>query len=191
MKRIASILLILYLVLSCKSTSLLSENVSVIEEKNIQKEPLFSITLKALNLSEDMSSLSTKNDEILLIIYDFTEKNELGKPILAEQLTFDQNNRLSKITARSNNSKSDEYLVFLIEQDSEISIERIDPTIRIHYKKIIELYDSKDYLELEKYIGDEDLLGVAITDNLIGKKTFDFQGFHKLDRYHYNVSIQK
>ena len=53
------------------------------------------IQISALNLSEDMSSLSTKNDEIFVFIYDYSDTNELKAPLVSKKVVFDKKTLLS------------------------------------------------------------------------------------------------
>ncbi len=151
------------------------------------------ISINAIDLSEDMSLLSTKNDEVLILIYTFTNSGVLDSPVLSKELVFDKRIRLKEVEFSPNkNLLKDGGLFFLIEKDSEATIEQLDPIIRIHYQKIIRAFESKDYLEIERYLGDDDLLGVQVIPELGNTPIqLKFSGTHKLDSYDYQITLEQ
>lgn len=160
----------------------------------ISKQDSVFITLHAINLSEDLSRLSSGNDEILLLIYQCLDTTILDYPVFSEQLLFTDTDRVKKINFKSQDiSTENSLLIILIERDSETPLEQLDPIIRIQLSRLLSAFGSNDYLELEKYLGDEDLLGMKFLHNfkLHPQANFSFEGIQKLDKFEYQVSIDE
>lgn len=159
-----------------------------IKEFQLSATDSLSLSIEAIHLSEDMSRLSTKNDELLILIYESKDSLGLDKFLFSKQFKLDEKTRSRKIWFSTKNSLTkNKLLFFLIEQDSDTPIEQIDLILRVHYKEIIDAFESKDYLEIGKFIGDEDVLGVKTISSLPSQ--FEFSGIHKLDKYEYLVRI--
>ncbi len=151
-----------------------------------------SIEIKALDLTEDMSRLSSGNDEVLLLIYDLKTENPLGESLCSDQKVLRSSDNVFYTGLPTEGIAKDASVLFLIlEQDSETPMEQVDAIFRIHHAKIIQAYDNNDYLEMEKYLGDEDLIGYKIIKDIHRPETlsFDFRGVYKLDSYHYRIRI--
>ncbi len=194
-KKLFIVVYLLIFFFSCKSSPFLTSNKIVIDKEISSNNDSYNILFEAKDLSENMSRLSSKNDELLFIIYKYEQQGDLKEPLFFEKFVLDENDSLKKMNWKYNkNLNSDKCIVFCIEQDSETPIEQLDPIIRIHYKKIIKAYNTKNYSELERYIGDEDLIGVKIIDtptlNNNNSIKFNFEGIYKLDRYNYQIQIQ-
>lgn len=151
------------------------------------------ISIEAKKLSEDMHILSSKNDEILLLIYEQSDSTELIRLILQKDFLFDRENRFDQFKIALDISQIEGRLIFfLIEQDSETPIEQIDPIIRVQYVQIIDAFEAGDYVLMEKYIGDEDLLGINyLSDFKRENIELEFAGFYKLDKFQYLINLTK
>ena len=144
--------------------------------------------LRAIDLSEDFGPLSSKNDEILILIYEATSAPYLNPPILAQKIVFGSTH--SSMSGFFEHGK-DSLIVYLIELDFDNSIEQIDPVIRIHHELLPQLFRNQDYNELERYFSGKDLLGLK--EILLKKETEGnqvvFKGRHKMDAYHYELTL--
>ena len=153
------------------------------------------VNIEAKDLSEDMNQMSTGNDEIIILIYDFSDSINLNSPLVSKQLLLDKSN--SNKTFRHNLDSAaysvSKLLVFLIESDTDRSLETLEPVIRIHYKAIEKAYKNHDFNSIEKYLGDEDVLGVKTINNPDWNKGLQvhFKGIHKLDFYDYRILVKK
>ena len=138
--------------------------------------------------------LSTKNDELLILIYEANDLNKLSEALLTKRLQLDGTHRSKTVQVSIDYEIVNSRILFiLIEQDSETPIEQIEPIVRIQYPKIMEAFQANDYTELEKYLGDEDLLGIKIISkwDVNNQAKFKMSGIHKLDRYEYLVNIKQ
>lgn len=145
------------------------------------------IKVSSSNLSEDLSVTSSKNDELMLLIYEYSEDVEmLGKPLLDANFRFNENQM--EYSKEWKIKDQNEFIFFLIEQDSDNSIYQIDPVIRVYFKEIIECHRKRDYQGIEKYLGDEDLLGFA---SFLVPSNHQLNGVFKLDKFEYTITFQE
>ncbi|BDD05166.1 hypothetical protein [Aureibacter tunicatorum] len=140
-------------------------------------------TISASNLSEDASLLSSNNDEVLFLVYKDVD-GDLGKPVIVEYFVFDSLN--TKASFDINLDQTSSYKYFLLEMDSDRDYIQIDPILRVHHQAIKECHEKHDYLAVEKYLSDEDILGLGefkIPDEI------DIKGIYKIDKYSYQINI--
>lgn len=143
------------------------------------------IQVGSSNLSEDFSAVSTKNDELLFIIFEYKDSiSDLGKPVFCRQFTF--NPDTTSVSFLWHNYQENKfYFYFLIELDSDISHLQLYPILSAHHRKIIKSHEDNDYNELEKYLGDEDVIAYG---NIRIPSESLFSKIYKLDRYNYKMS---
>jgi hypothetical protein len=147
------------------------------------------VTITALNLSEDMSRLSSNNDELLFMIYEVKDSLMLDPFLLYERFIFNDSIRSKQFSFRKQ-KEGYTLLVILIEQDEDIPMERLDPVVRTHHADILEVFRRRDYIQIEKYLGDEDILGMEyVTLSEVNQSTLTFKGVYRLDRYHYEIFL--
>lgn len=167
-------------------------NIRSAESVKRSNKDTIQIAIKALDLTEDMSSLSSGNDEVLLLIYELKTENPLGESLCSDQKVLSSSDNILYSGFNKDGMAQGASVLFLIlEQDSETPVEQIDAIFRIHHAKILQAFDNSDYLELEKYLGDEDLIGYKVINEMDHPETlgFDFTGVYKLDSYHYRIRL--
>ena len=141
------------------------------------------VTIQATNLTEDMSSLSTNEDEIIVLLYRFD--SVLKKPYTIKEHIF--NNRGASFSFTIPQMAIQNTLFVLLERDTEENLNVIESRFREHYIKIQHAHQKPDYNQLEKLLGDDDVIGIKhITSRPSG---FNFSGVYKLDKFEYNVFI--
>lgn len=157
-----------------------------------QDTSAISIRISPVNLSEDMSLFSTKNDELLLLIY---QKRPEQLPELIFSKAFMADTSFTETKADMHlppHTEEDSLFLLLLEKDSQHTIEQIDPVIRLSYDKIYSLYEARDTPALVSYLGKDDLLGMAhidLRDFLSKTLLLEFKGIQKMDRYAYLVYL--
>jgi len=164
------------------------------ELKYIQaiSEKIIQIEINGQNLSEDMGILSSMNDEIIFQIYQLEDSSVLKNPIVSETLLFDEKNRIHKVElVASKLNQEKQYLLLLIEYDTDKPAEQRNPIWRIYHQEINNLYQLGDRLAIGKYIGNDDLLGLKQLkgSTMLNGTTIEFKGFHNMDKYLYEISI--
>ncbi|MEQ9167033.1 MAG: hypothetical protein RLO12_12315 [Fulvivirga sp.] len=162
-------------------------------EEKFQFGDSISIKISAINLSEDLSVISTKNDELLILIYELKDTAALSEPVLQKQFNVDKSNPSRLIYWNNfNQSAVKKYLLVLVERDSDVSTEQIEPVLRVHHKEINDAFRQKNYSEIEKYLGDEDILGFYefSAKELSNNSFIKFKGTYKMDRYEYIIQFE-
>ncbi len=156
-----------------------------------QMSDSLTVRVEAKELSEDLHVLSSKNDEILLLIYEQIDSVAPMQLVLKSQLKFDQTNRVQEFKAPLEKWPIvGELLLFLIEQDSETPLAQLDPIISIQRHEIINAYRNGDYVMMEEYLGDEDVLGIKHISNWDqGNVNIEFKGYYKLDKFEYSIDL--
>ena len=79
--------------------------------------------------------------------------------------------------------------IYLVERDSKKSIERIIAPISVYQKEILKLYQAKKTVDLEKYLGDDDLL-LACKLSLLDHNSCSNSYINNLDSYSYKVEFE-
>lgn len=147
-----------------------------------------SIQILANNLSEDFSVVSSKSDELMLIIYEFeSDSGVLKDPVFVKNYFFNENKK-RKIDEWKVIQADSDYIFFLVEMDSDRTIYQLDPVFRIYFSEITKAFDNRNYLAIEKFLGDEDLLGYS---EFSIPSTHQLQGVYKLDKFDYTVTFQE
>lgn len=180
----------LLIFLSCKSQQKLTSTSS---PSTIEQSTDYSTCqIKAFNLSEDMSSLATNNDELIILIYAINEEGALTEPLCSKSLVLDT----LKFSAQFQFEKishdfSKDLLIYLIEMDTDKTIVQIEPTVRLHHQSIMEAFAQRDSKKLKELLGDDDLLGIRkiSSDKFQEVNEFTIEGIQKMDRFEYRITI--
>lgn len=196
MKSITLIILLSIFAYACTGTATLSQSDGKPTQGLSQSlSDSLTISINALNLSEDMSKiLSTKNDELLIFIYEKAESGILGPPVLQQTMLLDLEHMKKSFLWKKDSSLIGKDLLFLmIEQDYETPIEQLDPIIRVQYKHIIDAFKKRDYQKIRTYLGTEDFLGYKTLKNFSFETDylFNIKGVYKLDLYEYEIRINE
>ena len=136
-----------------------------------------------------MSTLSTQNDELLLILYRIENENQFTNPLVLKRITLDNENRKKTFNTYSPHKLSyTSYRFVLIEMDSGVAVTEIDRIVQKNYDGITQSFQTKDYAVLKNILGDDDVLGVLNIDKL--PFLFNCSGSHRLDRYEFYIEIE-
>lgn len=143
------------------------------------------LTVSSTDLSEDMSLSSTKNDELLLLIYKVENDSAVLKELVYDTaFVFDKDHKVIQLEwLGQENSK---YLYFLLEMDSDKTSVQLDPVLRVYYKEVLAAFNKRDYTGIEKYLGDEDVL---VANYFTIPYEHVYKGVYKADKYHYSLSF--
>lgn len=152
-------------------------------QTNLQRK--VKIEVSSSDLSEDMSLNSTKNDELLFLIYKVeNDTMPLGNAAYQSSFIFDKNLMLVREDWMVIPSDSARYIFFLLELDSDHTSIQIDPILRIYYKEIMHCFNNRNYPCIQKYIGDEDVL---YSNYFTIPSENTYKGIYKLDTYQYTI----
>lgn len=143
------------------------------------------LTVSSMDLSEDMSLSSTKNDELLLLIYKVENDSAVLNELTYDTaFVFDKNQRVMQLEWQG--QENSKYLYFLLELDSDKTSVQLDPILRVYYKEVLAAFNKRDYTGIEKYLGDEDVL---VANYFTIPYQEEHKGVYKADKYHYTLSF--
>ena len=190
------IILWLSVFLACQSLRQSATTVSTViaEESPALPHDSVQIHIQPQNLSEDLSLFSTKNDELLLLIYAREGENSLPEMIFHRFFLADTSFQSTQFSLSTTNTPdSATWVILLLEMDSDKSLEQIDPTIRIHFDEILSLSQQRDMPGLVRFLGKDDLLGmkeIRFADLSTTSIQFMMEGIQKMDKYAYLVQLK-
>lgn len=81
-------------------------------------------------------------------------------------------------------------IFFIIEIDTDRKLELIEPQIRKNYNALLNAFTIKDYSMIEKYLKDDDILGIKIIENFERETILEISDIHRMDRYHYLIQLK-
>ena len=148
--------------------------------------------IHAVDLSEDMSTMSSKNDELLLIIYKKQKHGMiLEAPVYISEFVLDTSLREKKMNDLQ--LPLSDYLILMIELDEERPVEQIDPVIRVYWENILLHHSKKDRTGLSKYLQDNDLLGYfeLTFDKNFYEKEIELKARQSMDLFHYKWKLYR
>lgn len=82
-------------------------------------------------------------------------------------------------------------VLFLIELDTDNSSEIIENKIKERSKELMDAYLTNDYPVIQRYLGDDDILGIKTIKTYNKKQpvSIGFNGIYRMDRYIYTINI--
>lgn len=88
------------------------------------------------------------------------------------------------------NVSGKDLILFLVEVDTEKKIELIEMQIRKNHNELIKACKEKNYTLIERYLKDDDILGVKILKDVKLETTVEISDIHRMDRYNYQITLK-
>lgn len=150
-----------------------------------------SILITATNLSEDMSTLSSNDDELALFLYSFKDSIVSELPIFSTYFVLNKTG-MSDTLYFSGIKKvlNKDLILFLVEMDTEQKIELIEMQLRKNHNELIKSFKEKNYAKIEKYLLDDDILGIKVLKDFKRETTIEISDIHRMDRYNYQITLK-
>jgi len=177
---------------SC-STSKLSSYTKSISKTYTPAKPSDSLTIivNATNLSEDMSTLSSNDDELALFLYSYKDSIIYESPLFSSYFVLNKTkmtdtlyfNGIKKVLHK-------DLILFMIEMDTEQKVESIEMQIRKNYNNLIKACREKNYTLIEMYLDDNDILGVKVLKDFKQETTLEISDIQRMDRYNYQITLK-
>ncbi len=146
--------------------------------------------IHAIDLSEDKHFFSTKNDEVIFQLFKLENEEVLDKPLVYRNLLFNHDDSVRTVAVPHGQlDLKEQYLLFLVEYDYLESPERRSAVYRLYQEEIRHLFDANNQLELDKYMGSDELLGYQVIN--FGQnevKDITFKGIRNLEKYIYHIT---
>lgn len=144
------------------------------------------IKISSENLSEDYSSLSTKNDELFLFVF---QKSDIQySEVFSHEFIFDSTLKTISYTTVTTNF-SDSLYFFIIEIDSKTPLEDIKEKISSNPNSIILANLNLDIRKIRKLLNDEDVISARKFKLEQTKFSFIETNFNLLDKFEYFIEI--
>ena len=147
-------------------------------------EPLSRISgveIIAKNLTEDGNIFSSGDDEIAVFL--------LEGNFMPFKKSYTLNDECARIvmTVDGKSFVTSNMTLIIVEIDEERPFGDLRKIVSKHHKEMIDDYRKFEYLAIERYLGDDDVLYAGKLDPL--NPSIDIQSSHRGDRYHYIISL--
>lgn len=182
-------LIVLTLLLSCRS------NKSIFDSGLAQYHQPDSISIEIIanNLTEDMSSVSSKNDEVTVLVFEVNDSIKHTDLIYSASFTLTSSSNKKKVAWSNQLDLTGKNIsILVIERDTDQNAEEIISSISSKYFEITSFYKTNGNFKIEPLLGDNDIIGIKTLSNFENKNVFNFQfrGYFKLDKYEYLLSLK-
>jgi hypothetical protein len=187
-----TIFLLLLFAFSCKSSSTIPSTINTLKNhSSLTHTSIPELTIKTNNLSEDMSSISSKNDEIQIFIFDYSDTSSLRPSIFHQAILFDSTHLNYTFNNFIQKPYPTQVILFLMEEDSGRKTEEMESPLRKNFKEMIAVWNNHELVKLEQYLGDDDILGYKIFRqfNSDSTKQILIDGVLRADRYSYFIQL--
>lgn len=185
------ILIIPILILSCSKrifNQVGAKSNTQKKENNLQLKCI----VTGIDLTEDVSAVSTQNDELLFFVYADSTGQIVPDIILQKYFVIDKWNLEKIIELNSIHSNTSSLTFVLIEQDTEKNLSQIEPVVRLNIEKLIKAEAERDIRTINRLLGDDDLIGIKKLQSRHfkkRKKVVKFRGIHLFDSFEYKIEI--
>lgn len=128
-----------------------------------------------------MSVLSTRDDEIILLVYDISTSDT--SLVMSVEHTF--TSRLEKIIHPVNGADTllKDWLIVLIEMDSDRQANQMEKFVTPNLKLLTKYFHSNSYSNISTILGSDDLLGIQQFPS--NQDSITLSGVHRADMYEY------
>ena len=168
--------------ISCTATK--DTSVIVFNEEEYQHPRNLNVILFANDLSEDMSILSSGNDEIVLLIYSIM--NGDTSLILSADKTIPSRKFAVSLRPRLDTSFFyTPWIVVLLEVDTDRTSIELEPLVTPNLERLTSLHHEQAYNALSQILGDDDLLAIQPLDS--SEQWITMKGILRADMYAYKL----
>jgi hypothetical protein len=192
-KKSLFILVLIQILFSSCSNRLFQHGQGQVKSNPTVESVIYNFSLLALDLTEDVSRISTKNDELVILLYRDTLSQECPDLIYQDYFIIDSL-KTKKSFVLYDSLKYNSNLTFVfIEVDTKKSLTQIETLVGINLEDISKAQLSGNSKFLSQLLGDDDLIGIKkiSTSDLKNKSVVvDFKGIRLFDPYHYQLEIK-
>ncbi len=149
--------------------------------------------LTAYDLTEDVSRISSKNDELILLVYNETTNLLFHKVLYQDYFTIDKLYQTKSFAINDSIIENSKLTFVLIEIDTKKTLTQIEPVVSLNLEQLRNAKLSGNIFALKEVLGDDDLIGIkSVSLSELGKKDInvDFKGIHLFDSYNYGIEIK-
>ncbi len=189
-----SIILGLIIVVTLNNSCKQSQSLSSSLEEYQNRPDSIRLIIRAIDLTEDMSSLSSNNDELTVLVYEVIDSLKRVSVKYSSSFTLTKLSNIKKVSYfNSDDLKGKIYSIVLIERDTDQSTDEVEKMVSSRYFEIVSYYFKKGNFGIEEFIDDNDIIGIKSINDIEKSKAveFGFNGFFKLDKYEYRLTLMK
>lgn len=148
------------------------------------------ITITSKNLTEDVSIVSTKNDELIFLIYAKPDK-QYPELVASAYFVMDKINTPRKFKINNKIDLKEDLVLVLLEIDTKQNIKQIEPIVRLNLNSILTNFAKEDLKKIKELLGDDDIITIqkANFKTFIDKGVI-VQGTHLFDAYEYIIKME-
>lgn len=148
------------------------------------------IKITAKDLSEDATLLSSKNDELILLMYSKLDR-DYPELIVSEYFIMDKIDTPKKFKINSKIGLKEDFILVLLEMDTKQTLQQIEPIVRLNLNLLLTDYNQKKRVKTQELLGDDDLLTIQKSNfkNFVDNG-MRAQGIHMLDAYDYILEVE-
>lgn len=144
--------------------------------------------ITAINLSEDMSIISSKNDEIYYIIYQQNDSSKIPFSLYTFSTVFDQNHQIDSFSLDT--LSVDNTTLVMVEEDSERDIYTLDSIVKQNLDSLNTFFINEDYTKIRSILGDDDILSIKHFPTIDSTIQYQINHIHKMDKYEYSIHFK-
>ena len=151
---------------------------------NCLSQNSFIVKVSSSNLSEDVSSLTTQNDELLLCVFEFIGDsiNIISQHQFQLQSTYQEEEIKSSVKI-----SSDSLYFFILEIDSDEPEEKIIDKIIYNKNVLVKAHFELNTRKIKEILNDKDV--ISARKIAVRNIHFNETGFHLFDKYSYQIQI--
>jgi hypothetical protein len=191
MKNYPALFLFLFFFSSCINQHGIAKHSLALPLSGNQISDTTELIIRSTNLSEDMSTLSSNDDEVMLLLYNFNDSLITAPPVLSTYFVLTKKRNADTLYSSELN-KHKNMILFLLEIDSNKTLAEIETLVSAHYKDLISASLSKNYPVIQRCIGDDDILGIREVSGYEPSQNLEiiFSDIYRMDRYDYSVTLK-
>jgi hypothetical protein len=127
----------------------------------------------------------------MLFLYSYQDSVLSEPPLFSSYFVLSKNEPADTLYFKGRKQLSHKDLIlFLVENDSGRKPELIEMQLRKNHNALIKAHREKNYSEIEKYLQDDDLLGVNLLKDFKAGTTIEINDIHRMDRYSYKIILK-
>lgn len=167
-----------------------------IEQKSVNdsiESQVYLCRLVALDLTEDVSIMSTRNDELVVLVYRDSLNQKYPDLIYQDYFVIDSLRTIKKFSLYDTILKNSNFTFILIEVDTRKTLAQIESIVKLNFDDILKAQFSGNSKVLNHLFGDDDLIGIEkipTSDLKCKNVAIEFKGIHLFDSYKYQLKIK-
>lgn len=153
-------------------------------------------SLNAVDISENLTSIATQNDEVFFMVSFIQENNKtysIKDEVIFPELLFDSLNVRHEFKEKYDIENIDYIIFSMVELDDYDSHEKTEKTLKEELILNGDFLNKIDKIKMDSIFSNDDFLGLKyLPKNKIKKNTsieLKIKGSHLFDKYEYTIEV--